>query len=157
MVARFALAAVLSVAAFAVAEPVLSPHVVHERRSALPSGWARAGRADPTSVLTFRFGLAQNNLDKLEEFLNEVAHPDSPLYGAHWSADRIANTFAPSQGTIETVRSWLTGSGVHSDRVRQTSGKVWLEVNATVAEAEKLLATEYNVYKHETGSSRIGE
>jgi tripeptidyl-peptidase-1 len=63
------------------ASPQLSPSVVHEKRSAPPHGWSKRERLSPDTVLPLRFGLAQSNLDKLDEYLLDVSHPDSPNYG----------------------------------------------------------------------------
>jgi hypothetical protein len=61
-----------------------------------------------------------------------------------WSAGDVLEMFAPSDETIEAVRSWRLESGVESDRIRLTSNKGWIEVTATLEEAEHLLQTEYN-------------
>ncbi|KDR74659.1 hypothetical protein GALMADRAFT_123401 [Galerina marginata CBS 339.88] len=133
----------------------LSPYVLHERRSHVPSGWSLVRRFDPSEVLPLRFGLKQSNMDKLEDFLHDVSHPDSPNYGQHWTPARIAETFAPSTETVDTVHSWLVGAGLDASRLRVSPSKAWIQVNATVEEAEHLLKTEYNVYKHEGGAQHI--
>lgn len=130
--------------------------VVHERRAADPVDWVRSRRLDGDKVLPMRFGLAQQNMDKLEEMLMAVSHPESPTYGQHWSAAKVVETFAPSHNTIEAVANWLADSGISRDRLRLSLNKGWIEVNATVAETEDLLNTEYHVYSHPSGDEQLG-
>ncbi|KAF7975943.1 hypothetical protein HWV62_8231 [Athelia sp. TMB] len=138
-----------------VAEPSLSPFVLHEKRDHIPVGWAQHRRHDLQAKLPLRFGLSQANLESMEHFLNDVSHPNSPNYGKHWSAHEVAEKFAPSSDTIETVRAWLMQSGIGPERIRLTKAKTWIEVDATVEEAEALLNTEYHVYKHASGKEHV--
>lgn len=46
-------------------------------------------------MLPMRIALAQSNLDKGEEWLMDVSHPTSEKYGKHWTAEDVANAFAP--------------------------------------------------------------
>jgi tripeptidyl-peptidase-1 len=66
-------------------------HVVHERRSEPPPRWSRHTRLHPAATIPVRIGLAQQNLHRAEEFINQVAHPDSPDYGKHWSKEKVAD------------------------------------------------------------------
>ena len=125
-------------------------YVVHEKRDTIPAAWSRVRRLESDTVLRMRFGLKQNNLDKLEEMLMDISHPDSPNYGQHWSVDKIADTFRPSYDTINAVKIWLEESGMDKDRMRLSPSRGWIDINATAAEIEELLDTEYHVYTHET-------
>ncbi|KAJ7931201.1 subtilisin-like protein [Mycena leptocephala] len=140
----------LALAAVATAQ-TLSPSVLHAKRSAAPAGWSRVRRHAPDAVLPLRFGLTQPNVDMntLEELLNDVSHPDSPNYGNHWTPARVAEHFAPSDETVRAVMSWISENGVARERVRVSKTKGWVMLNASVAESESLLNTEYHVYVHE--------
>jgi tripeptidyl-peptidase I len=140
----------------ATAKPLLWPYTIHEKRHHLPPGWSLVRRHDSSSILPLRFGLTQSNLHKLDEFLNDVAHPDSPNYSNHWSPERVAETFAPSIETVGAVRSWLADNGFDRSRVRVAPTRLWIQVNATVEEAERLLRAEYYVYRHDSGKEHIG-
>ena len=150
--------ALLALAALTLAEPQLSPHVVHERRSFNPEarGWRFHRRMEGHAVLPMRFGLSQSNLDTLEEELMAVSHPESPNYGKHWSAQRIVEHFAPSKETVDAVAEWLSQNGISRDRLKLSKSKSWIEVNATVAEVEDLLKTEYHVWEDADGLERVG-
>ena len=95
-------------------------------------------------------------MDRLEEFLMDVSHPDSPNYGKHWSLGQVAKTFSPSQETVDTVQAWLVDNGIDVNRLRRSRMKAWIQVNTTTEEAERLLQTEYNVYIHDSGEKHIG-
>ncbi|KAJ7512566.1 peptidase S8/S53 domain-containing protein [Mycena galericulata] len=139
------------------AAQAISPSVEHARRNQLPAGWFRARRHAPDAVLPLRFGLTQPNvdMDTLEDLLNDVSHPESPNYGRHWTAARVADHFAPSDEAINAVTSWIADSGFAKERVRLSKTKGWVMVNATVAETEALLNAEYHVYVHESGKEHV--
>lgn len=147
----------LSLALAATADPILSRSILHERRSHIPLGWNLARKHDASAVIPLRFALAQSNIEDLEEYLYDVSHPSSPNYGKHWSAGKVASTFAPSRESVDTVQDWLLESGIESGRIKLSASGGWLEFKATVLEAEDLLHTSYNVYGHETGAEHVGE
>ncbi|KAE8443691.1 hypothetical protein EG329_001463 [Mollisiaceae sp. DMI_Dod_QoI] len=153
--AVFQILATLVVATSASPITTTSRHVVHERRSAPPANWKRHTRLDPESAFPIRIGLAQQNLHRAEEFINQVAHPESADYGKHWSAQKVAETFAPSPETISAVKEWLYTSGIALDRVRMTQSRNWLTFNATANEAERLLQAEYHLYKADSGHIHV--
>ncbi|KAF8526061.1 subtilisin-like protein [Hysterangium stoloniferum] len=128
---------------------------VFEKRDSLPFNWVKSHKPDPSLVFPVRIGLKQENIDKLETFLNEISHPESSRYGQHWTPDQIAETFAPTAETIDRVHKWLTSSGIAADRVIKGKNKAWVKFNATVKEMEKLLDCEYMVYRHGSGTEHI--
>lgn len=133
-----------------------SNHVLHETRALEPVEWVKSRRLEADFILPMRFGLAQSNLDKIEEMLASVSHPRSPKYGQHFSSAEIIETFAPNQHTIKAVTEWLVDSGISRDRIRLAANKGWIHVNATAAEAEGLLNAEYHIYSHLSGDEQIG-
>ncbi|EJC98371.1 subtilisin-like protein [Fomitiporia mediterranea MF3/22] len=132
-------------------------HVLHEKRAFEPEEWVQSGRLDPGQILPLRIGLAQSNLDQLEDMLMAVSHPTSPDYGKHLTLEQVIDTFAPSRSSVDTVKDWLTSFGFSEDRIKLSPSKVWMDVvNATASEVEDLLNTEYHVYTHsETGLEQI--
>ncbi|KAF7800223.1 hypothetical protein EIP86_011470 [Pleurotus ostreatoroseus] len=104
-----------------------------------------------------RIGLAQPGIDDIEAMLMDVSHPESPNYGKHWSAEKVAETFRPSPESVDTVREWLITEGIHPSRIRLSKGGNWIETDVSVSEAEDLLKTEYYLYGHGlSGSKHIG-
>ena len=132
-----------------------SPHVLHETRAVEPLDWVPVRRLDSNKVLPMRFGLAQRNLDRVEEMLMAVSHPESPNYGKHYTPADVVDIFAPSNETITTVTNWLVDSGFAKNRLRLSANKGWILLEATTSEVEDLLKAEYHVYSHafETSSS----
>ena len=100
------------------------------------------------SLSRSRIGLKQRNLENLSKHVEDVSDPDSPNFGRHWSAEKIANTFAPLKETSEQTVQWLINSGVEASRIKHSTGRNWIEFESTVEEAERLLNTQYHVYKH---------
>ncbi|KAG6827607.1 hypothetical protein H0H92_011146 [Tricholoma furcatifolium] len=154
---RRALALVSFIALSLAAPSPQDGHVVHERRSVDPVDWEVLGRLEDHRVLPMRFGLSQQNMHRIEDMLMAVSHPDSPTYGKHMTPAEVLETFAPSDDTIATVTNWLAEAGISRDRLRLSISKGWIELNATVAEVESLLKTEYYVYSHAgTGDEQVG-
>ncbi|TVY16705.1 Aorsin [Lachnellula arida] len=138
------------------AAPATENFVLHEKRDGAPHQWTKRTRAHPAEILPVRIGLTQSNLHKAEEYILDVSDPESPNFGKHWSAEKIANTFAPSKKTQDGVVDWLVKSGIDAGRHKYSTGRNWLEINATVAETEGLFNTEYHYYEHDiSGGHRI--
>src|ERR1700691_2929661 len=142
--------------ALAVAPSQRANHVIHERRTVEPDRWVKSHRADLDDIIPLRIGMKQKNLHMLEDLLMEVAHPDSPAYGQHWTPERIVDFFAPSESTVGSIRTWLGVSGISEDKLRLSPNKGWIELNVSVAMVERLLDTEYHTYEHASGAKRIG-
>lgn len=151
---RFNVFAIATLAAGAVAAPSLN-HVLHEKRDKLPVGWDNGKELDMNTILPMKIGLTQSNLDKAEEYLMDISHPESPNFGQHWSAQKIAETFAPSQESVDSVMYWLESSGIHPKRISKSQSLGWLHFDATVEEAERLLKTKYRVHTHQTGKPHV--
>ncbi|KAK1980246.1 Pro-kumamolisin [Colletotrichum cereale] len=146
-----------ALAAVTFANPVTRSHkhVVHEERHPARREWTKNHRLHSMARLPVRIGLTQSNLHRADEFMNDVAHPDSPNYGKHWTHEDIISTFAPSQEAIALVMQWLESEGIKRSRIGLSKGRNWLQFNGTVGEVERLLKTEYHVYKHEQGHMHV--
>ena len=152
------IAAVCGVLTGVVASPTPNSKrdVLHERRERLPLNWRRTAEIHGSSLLPLRIALTQRNLDKADEFLMAVSHPESPNFGNHWTAKQVAEAFAPTDETVTSVLDWLAETGISPDRVRQSQGLNWLHAEVTVEEAENLLRTKYHRYTHtRTGQAHV--
>jgi tripeptidyl-peptidase-1 len=56
--------------------------------------------------------------------------------------------FSPSAETVAAVKQWLVNSGISANRVTHSDNKGWLAFDASAAEAESLMGTEYHTYEH---------
>ena len=141
----------------AAAAPKPASYTLHEERTTKPLHWEKRSRTDANALLPVRIGLTQSNLDKGPILLDEVSTPDHPMYGQHYTAEQIHDLFAPNDESVTIVKDWLHGSGIEPARISQSANKQWLQLDATVAEIENLIQTEYYHYEHvQTGKSNIG-
>ncbi|KAF2161129.1 hypothetical protein M409DRAFT_69979 [Zasmidium cellare ATCC 36951] len=145
----FLFSLVTALAATAVAVPSTRP--AHEKRDALSSSWKLARRAPVEQVVPVRVGMKQRNLDEGARILHELSNQDSPKYGQWWSVEDIHDFFAPATKHVESVKDWLSTSGIHYNRTSLSANKQWVQFDATIAELEDLLHTEYHVYEHQAG------
>ncbi|KAI1111587.1 peptidase S8/S53 domain-containing protein [Nemania sp. NC0429] len=146
----------LASATTCLAAPSPSRHVVHEKRDSKPHLWEKRDRASPSQVLPIRIGLRQRNLEHAERYIYEVADPTSPNFGKHWTAEEVANTFAPSTATKNAILGWLVESGIERPRISLSKGHNWVQFDGTVEEAERLFSTKYWHYQHvENGGVRL--
>lgn len=61
-----------------------------------------------------------------------------------------------SDESVNAVKTWLIGSGIAIERIKSSAAMGWLQVNATVTEAENLLKTKYHVFEHtESGTLHV--
>ncbi|KAG8526033.1 uncharacterized protein KY384_000795 [Bacidia gigantensis] len=151
----FLTAIALTVSTLAAPAPS-SNHVLHEKREAKLLHWEKRDRVHPDVLLPVRIGLTQSNLDKGPELLDEVSNPASPKYGQHYSMEDVYDIFAPQTETVEAVRTWLQDSGIHVDRISQSTNKQWIQLDSTTAELESLINADYHHYEHyQTGRSNI--
>jgi tripeptidyl-peptidase-1 len=68
---------------------------IHEKRDANPVGWSKVESLDRRALIPMKIALTQRNLDQGAEHLNSVSHPSSAKYGKHWTAQEVADYFAP--------------------------------------------------------------
>lgn len=86
-----------------------------------------------------------------------VSDPASKDYGKHWKPEEVAEYFQPSVESIDAVSAWLEDAGLDTTSLKTSVSKGWLTLDVTVQEAENLLATRYDVYKHSNGNDeRLG-
>lgn len=130
-----------------------SNHVVHEKRH-IPLRHSRQ-RLDPDAIIPIRIALRQSNLDIGHDRLMDISHPSSASYGKHLSSEEVHELFAPTEASVNAVKSWLLGSGLGEDDIMQYENKGWLALDIPASRAEDLLKTEYYEFE-KSGSHRIG-
>ncbi|GJJ10047.1 hypothetical protein Clacol_004273 [Clathrus columnatus] len=131
-------------------------NIVHEKRDNALGSWRIHKRLDKNTIIPFRIGLKQNNLESLEDFLMDVSDPSSSNYGQHWTPEKVVGTFKPSTESVDTVMKWLQESGIVVERMKLSRSQGWVEMKLTPEEAEGLLDTEYFMYEHVNGHKHIG-
>ncbi|KAI1314045.1 peptidase S8/S53 domain-containing protein [Xylaria venustula] len=132
-----------------------SEHVVHEKRIGIPEHWTKVSEASDGRPIDLRFALKQSNLERAEEYMREVSHPESENFGRFWTPQDVIRKFAPSEEALSDTVKWLLEMGVASNRIVPSAGRNWIKVKSTVAEAERLLDTTYNVYEDDEGTALV--
>ena len=131
---------------------------VRHSRAELGLSWEDARRLPGEVPVPLRIALAQQNLHALSDHLLAVSDPDSPTYGAHWSAADVVAAFAPADEARVAVTEWLVDAGFAAERVKISYNKAWIEVDgATAAEVEALLEAEYRIFKRDDGEEHVGK
>jgi len=120
--------------------------------SALPHGWRHSHRASPGNKLevSFWLNLPSAGLTALEGELKARSDPSSALYAQWLSNAEVHAMVAPAPEAVNEVLAFLSDAGIEEHRVRfPTPNSDVLVLEVTVAEAERLLETEFAVYKHD--------
>jgi tripeptidyl-peptidase I len=139
-----------------------SRYEIHQKRDGSSQWIKRDAQLNPRSIIPVSIALSQRNLHRGDEFLMDVSDPLSPNYGKHWSTDKVGistrlnssnkkqlvETFASSEATITSVKSWLKDFGIAEERITLSLSRNWLRMNLTIEEAQSLLKTEYREYEH---------
>lgn len=91
---RFSFAFLATVLPLLAAALPTSDYVVHDSRNMLPSGWVKSLKVDGRAPLKLKFGLKQQNIEKIESMLMDVSDPASPNYGNHMTPQEVVDVFA---------------------------------------------------------------
>ncbi|XXH02693.1 hypothetical protein Hte_009076 [Hypoxylon texense] len=108
-----------------------------EQRVESPATFRR-DQAWRRSRLHIQIALAQSHADRAAESLLRISDPNSEEYGQHWTAQDVAEAFAPSRAHASMVKDWLYGFGITADRLLSSHGGGYILVDLTVEEAMKL-------------------
>ncbi|KZP13756.1 subtilisin-like protein [Athelia psychrophila] len=118
--------------------------------AAVPHGWELRGAAPADHSMSLRIGLKQGRMDELIQQLYEVSDPAHAKYGQHLSLEEVNALVAPHPDTLDAVNAWLAHHGVDTSACQRTGANDWVTIRVTVAQAERMLGTTYNVYRHST-------
>lgn len=133
------------VATLATASPV-TQFVTKQALPGVPEGWQRLSAAPVDQQMDLHIRLKEQNMDQLQQRLLEVSNPEHADYGKHMTKAEVDALTAPTQETVDSVTKWLSSHGIDAGKV--SSG--FLTVSVSVDQAQKMLNTDYGVYKHES-------
>ncbi|KAA1473406.1 tripeptidyl peptidase A [Dentipellis sp. KUC8613] len=153
MLPRLIPTALLALSALAAAAPNSTPKL--KERITAPRNWEPVKRAPPAHVLTLRIALPQPNFSVLEQHLWEVSDPDHARYGEHLSKAEVEALLAPHEDSVSAVESWLAEHGVPAGARTHSPAGDWVKISVPVALAEKMLNTEYHVWKHTADGTTV--
>lgn len=112
--------------------------------------WVRLAPKD--HMINLKIALKQSRFDELERQLYEVSDPFHERYGQHLSAEEVNDLIKPSEETNTLVRAWLKEHEIAFD---STPAGDWINAKLSVDAIERLLNTEYSVYRHNDGTEMI--
>jgi len=95
-------------------------------------------------LIKLSYGLALQNLDKLEPLLRGVSDPESINYGSYLSKDEISRIFGPEEISYSAVMGWLKENGVEEMAVSDDG--LSIDFVTTVSNANEMLRADFNWY-----------
>ncbi|KAJ7927233.1 subtilisin-like protein [Mycena leptocephala] len=120
--------------------------VLHERRTAAPSGFFRQGAAPANVMITLRIALTSNNVANLEEKLKSIAAPESPDFRRWLSMEEVKAFVQPSSKTLSAFNTFASANGLTPTVVSPNDN--WVSVTLPVYKANKLFAAQFDVFTH---------
>lgn len=110
--------------------------------------WAKQGNligaANPAGTVGFRVYLGWNDTTGAEALAKAVSDPSSSSYGHYLTPSEFRRRFAPTQGQVGAVQSWLRSQGFNVDYTPANNHYVAAE--GTVAQAEAAFGTQFAMY-----------
>src|SRR5262245_39676062 len=110
--------------------------------------WATSSRfkshADTTNYVGFRLYLGWQDAAAAEALARAVSDPRSSSYGRYLTPAQFRQAYAPSQASINAVRSWLQAQGFSI--VDVPANNHYVAAEGTVAQAETAFGTTLNLY-----------
>lgn len=111
--------------------------------------WANAnnyaGAADPSGNVGFRVYLGWQNADNAVTLAQAVSEPRSLQYGHYLTPQQFRQQFAPSQGAVGAVQSWLRSQGFSV--VHTPANNHYVSAEGTVAQAQAAFGARFGVYQ----------
>ncbi|KAJ7333493.1 family S53 protease-like protein [Mycena albidolilacea] len=120
--------------------------VLHERHTAIPSGFALRRSAPDDEMITLRVGLKSNNVAGLEAKLRSVSNPGSPDFRKWLSMDEVKAFTQPSADTVSAFDAFASANGLVPTVI--SPSRDWVSITLPVSKANKLFATEFAIYTH---------
>src|SRR5207244_4361545 len=90
---------------------------------------AKVADASPASKLSFRVYLSMRDASAAESTARAITDPASKSYGQYLSPQQVRDQFSASDATINSVKSWLSGSGFSIGEL--PANKAYVEATGT--------------------------
>lgn len=134
------------------ASAICHVHQIVEQLEAVPLGWSRGSRPAPMKLLTFRLSVNQEQTELFERQVIELSTPTHDQYGKHLEREEIQELLRPDPVISDKIFSWLRSENISPSSIK-TNGN-WISFQATVAQAERMLETEFFYYHHRESRTR---
>jgi tripeptidyl-peptidase-1 len=143
---------------------------------AIPVNWESLGHPPAGTRINLYLALKPERESALIDTLSEVSDPTHlrhvllttppclysrvPLlcfrYGAHLSAEQVAELVRPYPDTLELISAWLKYHGIRPSSISTTHGGGWLTVtDVFVSQANQLLGASYQLYRNTKSNGTI--
>ncbi|KAF2073436.1 hypothetical protein CYY_005253 [Polysphondylium violaceum] len=99
-----------------------------------------------SALIELTFGIKQQNLDRLEQFVWEVSDPNHANYGKHMKFEQVKELVKPKKESIKIVQEWLEENNIKSHKL--TDSGDFIKVTVPIEVAEALLQVAYNKMVH---------
>ncbi|KAF8878645.1 peptidase S8/S53 domain-containing protein [Mucidula mucida] len=127
---------------------------VHDRREAVPKGFAAAEMASADTNLNLRIALTPKDIAGLEKTLLSVSTPNSASYGQYLSLDQVKAYTSPTEASVSAVTAWLSEHGV-TDIAVTGAYNDWLSFSVPVETANTLFSAQFQNFVDEDSGERI--
>ncbi len=120
-----------------------------------PSDWIQHATVPPEHPITLRFALRQGDFPSLEKRLLDISNPLSPRWRQHLTKQEVQDLVRPNNATLTAVDSFLSSHGIDLHAIRRSPAMDWLSLNVTVAKAEVILNTTYQLFLNKFSSKTL--
>jgi kumamolisin len=107
-----------------------------------------AGKPQPGQVLHLVVSLPLRNTAALDQLLADIYNPASPNFRHYLSVADFTARFGPTPEDYAATVNFLTTQGLNV--TRQTANRYLIDVDATVADVERVFHVQMGLYKHPT-------
>ena len=119
---------------------------LHDHVPAVTSRLVSISRLEASNHLDLVIGLALRNREALTNLLRDIYNPASPQYRHYLTPAQFTERFGPSERDYQAVIAFVKANGL---KVSETySNRVLVDVNASVADIEKVFHLTMRVYPH---------
>ncbi|KAK7043520.1 family S53 protease-like protein, partial [Favolaschia claudopus] len=120
--------------------------VLHESRTAAPTGFVNEGAAPNEKMLTLRVALASNNITGLESKLMSVSTPGSSEFRQWLSMEQVKEFVQPSPKTVAAFNAFASANGLEHTTISPNGD--WVSITLPVSQANDLFGTNFQVFSH---------
>ncbi|KAL9084023.1 MAG: hypothetical protein Q9159_005445 [Coniocarpon cinnabarinum] len=121
----------------------------------VPRGWQRISDAPGDHEVDLQIGLKQSRFDELQRHLFEVSDPTHQRYGQYLSTEDVNELIKPTDDALSQVRKWLESHSIDESHLNFSAARDWIRVRLPVKAIERMLDTDYGVFKHDDGTHLV--
>jgi subtilase family serine protease len=104
---------------------------------------------DPAAEIIIQLTLPLSDRQGAYNLMKHVSTPGDPLYRHYTTAQEFAARFGANGADYATLRAWAVANGLSI--VHESSARISLSLQGTVAQMQRLFKTQLNYYKASSG------